>query len=151
MQVIMLNLLKALEKGIIPENLPVYKAINNGELENKEINVFNINPENEIKEAISNDGNNINLYKINLKEGTRGIGFTNIIFYDNQNKTLPVGMDLSTKMIVDTSTLHLNLLDKKLFNIVDFENEEDDFSEFTIKDVNVFEYEIVDLEDIENK
>ena len=80
MQVIMLNLLKALEKGIIPENLPVYKAINNGELENKEINVFNINPENEIKEAISNDGNNINLYKINLKEGTRGIGFTNIIF-----------------------------------------------------------------------
>ena len=81
MQVIMLNLLKALEKGIIPENLPVYKAINNGELENKEINVFNINPENEIKEAISNDGNNINLYKINLKEGTRGIGFTNIIFY----------------------------------------------------------------------
>ena len=60
-------------------------------------------------------------------------------------------MDLSTKMIVDTSTLHLNLLDKKLFNIVDFENEEDDFSEFTIKDVNVFEYEIVDLEDIENK
>ena len=151
LQVIMLNLLKALEKGIIPESLPVYKAINKGELENKQINVFNINPENEIKEAISNSGNKINLYKINLKEGTKGIGFTNIIFYDNQNKTLPVGMDLSTKMIVDTSTLHLNLLNKKLFNIIDFENEDDDFSEFTIKDVNVFEYEVVDFEDVEEK
>ena len=151
LQVIMLNLLKALEKGIIPESLPVYKAINKGELENNQINVFNINPENEIKEAISNNGNKINLYKINLKEGTKGIGFTNIIFYDNQNKTLPVGMDLSTKMIVDTSTLHLNLLNKKLFNIIDFENEDDDFSEFTIKDVNVFEYEVVDFEDVEEK
>ena len=151
LQVIMLNLLKALEKGIIPESLPVYKAINKGELENNQINVFNINPENEIKEAISNSGNKINLYKINLKEGTKGIGFTNIIFYDNQNKTLPVGMDLSTKMIVDTSTLHLNLLNKKLFNIIDFENEDDDFSEFTIKDVNVFEYEVVDFEDVEKK
>ena len=151
LQVIMLNLLKALEKGIIPESLPVYKAINKGELENNQINVFNINPENEIKEAISNNGNKINLYKINLKEGTKGIGFTNIIFYDNQNKTLPVGMDLSTKMIVDTSTLHLNLLNKKLFNIIDFENEDDDFSEFTIKDVNVFEYEVVDFEDVEKK
>ena len=40
----MVNLLKALEKGIIPESLPVYKAINDGELDNKEINVFNINP-----------------------------------------------------------------------------------------------------------
>lgn len=151
LQIIMLNLLNAIEKGIIPESLPVYKATNNKELDNKEFNIFNINPEREIKEAINNYGNNINLYKINLKEGAKGIGFTNIIFYDNQNKTLPVGMDLSTKMIVDTSTLHLNLMNKKQFNIINFENAKDDFSEFTIKNVNVFEYETVDLEDIENK
>ena len=151
LQLIIVNLLKALEKGIIPESLPVYKAINDGELDNKEINVFNINPENEMKEAIKTDGNSINLYKLNLKEGTKGIGFTNIIFYDNQNKTLPVGMDLSTKMIVDTSKLHLNLLNKKLFNVVDFEDADSDFSEFVIKDVNVFEYEIVDLEDVEEE
>ena len=151
LQLIIVNLLKALEKGIIPESLPVYKAINDGELDNKEINVFNINPENEMKEAIKTDGNSINLYKLNLKEGIKGIGFTNIIFYDNQNKTLPVGMDLSTKMIVDTSKLHLNLLNKKLFNVVDFEDADSDFSEFVIKDVNVFEYEIVDLEDVEEE
>ena len=151
LQLIIVNLLKALEKGIIPESLPVYKAINNGNLDDKEINVFNINPEKEMQEAIKADGNSINLYKINLKEGTKGIGFTNIILYDNQNKTLPVGMDLSTKMIVDTSKLHLNLLNKKLFNVVDFEDRDDDFSEFVIKDVNVFEYEVVDFEDVEGK
>ena len=151
LQLIIQNITKALEKGIIPESLPVYKAINDGELDNREINVFNINPENEMKEAIKADGNSINLYKINLKEGTNGIGFTNIIFYDNQNKTLPVGMDLSTKMIVDTAKLHFNLVNKKLFNVVDFEDTDNDFSKFVIKDVNVFEYEIVDFEDLEEE
>ena len=151
LQLIIQNITKALEKGIIPESLPVYKAINDAELDNKDINVFNINPEKEMQEAIKADGNSINLYKINLKEGTKGIGFTNIIFYDNQNKTLPVGMDLSTKMIVDTSKLHFKLLNKKLFNVVDFEDADNDFSEFVIKDVNVFEYEIVDFEDVEEE
>lgn len=151
LQLMAQNIIKALEKGIIPESLPVYKAINDGKLDNKNINVFNINPEKEMQEAIKAEGNSINLYKINLKEGTKGIGFTNIIFYDNQNKTLPVGMDLSTKLIVDTSKLHLNLLNKKSFNVVDFEDADDDFSDFIIKDVNVLEYEIVDLEDVEGK
>lgn len=151
LQAIIQGISKAVSKGIIPENLPVYKAIGDSELNQKVINVFNINPENEMKEAMKFNGDNINLYKLNVKEGTKGIGFTNIIFYDNKNKTLPVGMDLSTKMIVDTSKLHLNLLNKKIFNVVNFEDEDNDFSVFTIKDVNVFEYEIVDLEDVEEK
>ena len=151
LQLVVQNIAKALEKGIIPENLPVYKAINEGQLENKEINLFNINPEKEMQEAIKSAGNSINLYKINLKEGTKGIGFTNIIFYDNQNKTLPVGMDLSTKMIVDISKLHLNLLNKREFKVVDFVDLENDFSDFSIKEVTAFEYEIVNLEDIEEK
>ena len=151
LQLMTKNIMKALEKGIIPESMPIYKAINDGKLDSKNINVFNINPEKEMQEAIKADGNTINLYKINIKEGTKGIGFTNIIFYDNQNKTLPVGMDLSTKMIVDISKLHLNLLNKKIFNVVDFEDADNDFSEFIIKDVNVFEYEVVDLDDLEEK
>ena len=151
LQLMTKNIMKALEKGIIPESMPIYKAINDGKLDSKNINVFNINPEKEMKEAVEAGGNSINLYKINVKEGSKGIGFTNIIFYDNQNKTLPVGMDLSTKMIVDISKLHLNLLNKKIFNVVDFEDADNDFSEFIIKDVNVFEYEVVDLDDLEEK
>ena len=151
LQSIIQNITKALEKGVIPESLPVYKAINENILNNKGINVFNINPENELKEASMAYGNNINLYKLHIKEGTKGIGFTNIIFYDNQNKTLPVGMDLSTKMIIDTSKLHLRMLDQKSFNIMSFDNEQDDFSDFEIKKVTVFDYEIVDLADLEQE
>ena len=151
LQSIIQNITKALEKGVIPESLPVYKAINENILNNKGINVFNINPENEMKEASMAYGNNINLYKLHIKEGTKGIGFTNIIFYDNQNKTLPVGMDLSTKMIIDTSKLHLKMLNQKSFNIMSFDNEQDDFSDFEIKKVTVFDYEIVDLADLEQE
>ena len=151
LQSIIQNITKTLEKGVIPESLPVYKAINENILNNKGINVFNINPENEMKEASMAYGNNINLYKFHIKEGTKGIGFTNIIFYDNQNKTLPVGMDLSTKMIIDTSKLHLRMLDQKSFNIMSFDNEQDDFSDFEIKKVTVFDYDIVDLADLEQE
>ena len=151
LQSIIQNITKTLEKGVIPESLPVYKAINENILNNKGINVFNINPENEMKEASMSYGNNINLYKLHIKEGTKGIGFTNIIFYDNQNKTLPVGMDLSTKMIIDTSKLHLRMLNQKSFNIMSFDNEQDDFSDFEIKKVTVFDYEIVDLADLEQE
>ncbi len=146
LQIIFQNLVKALENGIIPDSLPVYKATDNEELESQDFNIFNINPENEMKEAVKNNGDKINLYKLNVQEGTKGIGFTNIIFYDNKNKTLPIGMDLSTKLLVDISKMNLNLLNKKSFKVVDIENEEDDFSYVSIKDVNVFEYEMVDGE-----
>lgn len=146
LQIIVQNLVKALENGIIPDSLPVYKATDNEELESQDFNIFNINPENEMKEAVKNNGDKINLYKLNVQEGTKGIGFTNIIFYDNKNKTLPIGMDLSTKLLVDISKMNLNLLNKKSFKVVDIENEEDDFSYVSIKDVNVFEYEMVDGE-----
>lgn len=151
LQNIIQNIQKALEKGIIPENIIVYKALNDKNLNNKEINVFNINPEKEIEEAIKREGENINLYKINVKEGSSGIGFTNIIFYDNQNKTLPVGMNLSTKLIIDTSKIHLNLVNKKNFNIVNFKDENDDFSDFTIKNITAFEYEMIDFSDLEKE
>ena len=151
LQSIVQNITKALEKGVIPELMPVYKAINEKILNNKEINVFNINLEKEMQEAVDAYGDKINLYKLHIKEGTNGIGFTNIIFYDNQNKTLPVGMDLSTKMIVDTSKLHLKLLDKKSFNIGNFDDVDDDFSDFVVKNVTVFDYEMVELEDLEKQ
>ena len=152
LQSIIKNITSALEKGVIPENLPVYKAVLDDKLNNKEINVFNINPEEEIKDAMIEDGNKINLYKINVKEGTNGVAFTNIIFYDNQNKTLPLGMDLSTKLILNTAKLHLNLLNKKSFKVAKLEDEKDDFSEVLVKDVEVYEYEIVVFdEEIEKK
>ena len=135
------NIKTALTKVVVPENVPVYKAIIDDQIDDRKINVFDINPENEINQAIKNEDNKINFYKINLNEGTNAISFTNCIFYDNQNKTLPVGQDLSTKMLVDISKLNLTLKNKFKFKIVEFEDEYDDFSKIEIKTINVFEFD----------
>ena len=137
---IIANLKTAMNKVVVPEEIPVYKAIGENNLDDRKINIFDINPEKEIQEAIKKENNKINFYKIDLKEGSNAISYTNCIFYDNQNKTLPVGQDLSTKILVDISKLQLDLKNKTSFKMVEFENEKDDFSEINIKTVTVFEY-----------
>ena len=138
------NVKTALEKVVICEDLPVYKAMYDKLLDDKEINVFDMNPEAEMKVAIKQGKSKINFYKINLKQGANAISFTNCIFYDNQNKTLPIGQDLSTKILVDVSKLNMKLKGKSSFKMVDFEKEKDDFSPLTIKTIHVFEYESID-------
>ena len=133
------NVKTALTKVEIPEDISVYKIIADDKIDDRKINVFDINPENEISSNIKNENNKFNFYKINLKEKTNAVSFTNCIFYDNQNKTLPVGQDLSTKILVDISKLELKLKEKKTFKIVEFENKNDDFSKIDIKTINVFE------------
>lgn len=132
----------ALEKVTISEDLPVYKAMPNKLLDEKEINVFNINPESEMKDAIKQNESQINFYKINLKKGANAISFTNSIFYDNQNKTLPVGQDLSTRILVDVSKLDLDLKKKSSFKVIEFEEDKNDFSTIVLKTIQVFEYDI---------
>ncbi len=134
------NIKKALQKVTISEDLPVYKAIQEELLDEKQINIFDINPEAEIEEAIKKGNSQINFYKISLKKGSNAISFTNSIFYDNQNKTLPVGQNLSTKILVDVAKLNLELVKKTSFKVIDFEKE-DDYSPMIIKTIQVFEYE----------
>ena len=139
---IMKNINTALEKMEIEEDMPVYKAIADEEINKNNINIFNINPESELKETINCAENTINLYKINLKGKIKAIPYANIIFYDNQNKTLPTGMDLTSKILIDISKLKLEEESNSHFNILDFENDEDEFSKINIKSVNVIEYSI---------
>ena len=133
------NVKTALTKVEIPEDISVYKIIPDDKIDDRKINVFDINSRNEISSNIKNENNKFNFYKINLKQGANAISFTNSIFYDNQNKTLPVGQDLSTKILVDISKLELKLKEKKTFKIVEFENKNDDFSKIEVKTINIFE------------
>ena len=136
------NIKSALSKVVISEDLPVYIATNDEKLNKKNINLFEINPEKEIKKALKRDKNKIYFYKINLKKGINSISYTNSIFYDNQNKTLPLGQDLSTNILIDISRLKLKLRKKTTFKILNYENEKDDFSKITLKLVYVLEYDI---------
>ena len=133
------NIKNSLEKIKSPQDIILYKAIVDSKIDEKEFNIFNINPEKEIKHISKKEGDIINLYKIDLKKGQNILGFTNIIYYDNQNKTLPLGMDFSTNVICDISKIDLNIKKSKTFNIVCLEDENDDFSKITVKKVIVYE------------
>ena len=140
----------AMEKVEIDDELPVYMAVED-ELNNNNINVFNINPESEISELLNSKVSLLNLYKINLKGKTNCIPYTNIIFYDNQNKTLPLGMDLSTKILVDTNKMNLIAKSKFDFNVISFEDKNDEFSKMSINKVTVLEYDLANESDDEKK
>ena len=132
------NITNAVQKIVIPETLPLYFATDNKKLNPKIFNVFNINAENEILNAENSFGNIINLYKIKVNEGTNGIGLTNIVYFNNKNRTLPVGMDLSTKVLIDISNVELKVLSKKTFRICKMD-EYDDFADIDVKKVNLIE------------
>ena len=130
------NIKNSLEKSKVEEDMAIYKAIADGDINKENINIFNINPEIEIEEKLKDTVNSINLYKININGIINAIPFTNIIFYDNQNKTLPIGMDLSTKILIDLNKLELEEVNTNSFNIAYFENEKDEFSKVYIKPVS---------------
>ena len=145
------NIKKALDKVVIIEDMPIYKIVENEKLDAKDFNIFNINPENEIRENIKNKSNKFNLYKVNVKRGMNAISYTNIIFYDNQNKTLPIGQNISTKILVDLSNVDVKLINKTSFKITEIEDEKDDFSKVNVKTINVLEYDVILREEDNNK
>lgn len=128
----------ALPKIKITENVPIYMALNGEKINKDNINVFNLNPEKELKEAIKEEGSKINLYKINLKRNANAIVYTNSIFYDNKNKTLPLGMDLSTNILFDISQVDLQQEDNKTFRVITMQEDETP----TIKIVNLTEFNV---------
>lgn len=122
-----------------PEDAIIYKAINDEKIDENEFNTFNLNPQEEIIEACNKEGKEINLYKINLKKGDSVIGFTNIIYCNNKNKTLPVGMDFSNKVMIELTKFEKKFKKSNTFHIAKFEDENNDFSKLIIKDVIVYE------------
>ena len=79
-----------------------------------------------------------------MKKGINVIAFTNCVYYDNQNKTLPVGMDRDTRIIANLSNTDVKLDSKKVIRIAKLENEEVE-SKLISKAINVFEYTVKEL------
>lgn len=136
------NIREALKKIQSPQELVVYKATEEV-LNPEKLNIFNVNPEKEMKEVLRGSESKINLYRINVKKEANIIAYTNSVFYDNQNKTLPIGMDLSTKVLLDSSKIE-NLSSKpiKTFKVVTYEDDKNELSKIKVKTINVFEGEV---------
>ena len=131
------NLLKSISK----ENLINYLSLTYEIIET-------LNLEDEIKNALSEpDSTKINLYKINFSKGVKAVALSNCIYYDNQNKTLPIGMDQDTRLVVNMSDTDIQLNDKRTIRIGMLEDEKDESSKLIIKTINVLEYAIKDIEE----
>ena len=118
----------------------VYKA-SSEELEFNTFEAVSLDSVKELDEFLKEEKNvdNLYLYKIKLPKGTNYIAFTNIIFFDNKNMTLPLGMNLSNKILVDLSEITINEEKTKQINKLQFEEDEDDFSNIIIKNIKLNE------------
>ena len=102
------------------------------------INIFNINPIETLKQELNSKKSKIIISKLNIKEETPAVFYSNIIFYDNFNKTLPVGMNLSSEVLIDVDKLNLNFVKEESFYI----NYKIDEFEYGTKQIVVYEYEV---------
>lgn len=131
------NIKTAIEKIKFLYNMPVYRVMPAEDLPDNSLNVFSIDAVSSIK---NNESKEINLYKINIKEGEKGVFYSNITFFDNTNKTLPVGMNLSNEVLLDMENFKLKLVEKKKFLTNHYSQNEDDAAKLDVTLVNVFEY-----------
>ena len=103
------NIDNAFKKCNININLSVYSL---QKPENR-IMMFEINPKN-----LNVDNQDLKIYKINLKQNTSLLALSNIIFFNNRNDTLPVGMDYSTNVFVDLRKVQIIEVSNKINNII---------------------------------
>lgn len=96
-----------------------------------------------IKSAIKENKNDdkqeanklIELIKVDLTNKEHALYMTNIVFFDNQNKTLPIGMDLSSKVVIKLDKVNKKFSKKQEFYLID---KIDDFK-VENKKINIYE------------
>ena len=95
-------------------DIPLYKTTID-ELDQKSFEIFDIDGKVEIEK--DKESKNINIYKINIKENMPLIFYSNIMYFDNINKTLPDGMDITTKALIDLNKFELKLINNNSFKV----------------------------------
>lgn len=126
------------DKIEVPYDIALYKA-SNEKIDPEGFEKFSINPfetlNNLEKIATSKE---TYLYKINVPENTKLVFYSNITFFENNNQTLPLGMDISQESLINMDLYNLELKDKSEFNINIFKDEFENF----VKRVKVYEYDL---------
>lgn len=139
---------EAVNKIKLDQEIAGYKWIPEEEsIDTNELNVFNLDAEKEIKNAIKeSETGKINLYKMNFAKGVKAVAFSNCVYYDNQNKTLPEGMDLDTRILAKILDTDITLINKKVIRVGLLDNENDDATKLIIKTINLLEYSVKEIE-----
>ncbi len=123
---------EAIKKIKIGIQISVYKQAKDLNIFNK----FNINPEDALIEFKKSEETETNLYKVNLKEEDKTVALTNIVYYFNNNKTLPLGMNVEEGLLLNINKKD-NIKEEKTINLVCYKNPKDEMSKIEIKKVHI--------------
>ncbi len=107
---------------INPENL-INENPSKNVIEEKDVNLKN----EASGEKDKTDKQEIEIVKIDLDNEEHALYLSNIVFFDNQNKTLPIGMDLSSKVVIKLDNTKKKFREKQAIYLInkinDFEVE----------------------------
>ena len=137
------NLEASFEKIKILTDLPIYKA-DNKEFSNNTFEIFSVRGKKAISSLLEQKQNKINLYKINLKENTKVLAFSNSVYFENNNKTLPLGMNVSENILLNNNLIKIELKVKQEIKIVTYKEPGDYLSDIVIKTISIEEYDLKD-------
>lgn len=104
--------------------------------------IYNLNVEKALEEYNDDGEGALNLIKLNFKEGLPLLYYSNIIFYDNNNQTLPIGMDVSSNVFLDCKKFNFQLVGKNKFRTNNYFTESNNLVLPKSKDVFVYEYDV---------
>lgn len=149
-----INIIKmAITKNKLGQNISAYKWTEEDvNIDTNEFNIFNLNVEKEIEKALTDtESGKVNLYKMNFEKDVNAVAFSNCVYFDNQNKTLPIGMDKDTRILVKILDTDITLKDKKVIRVGQLEDNKDDASKLIVKTINVLEYDVKEFEEEKDK
>ena len=135
-------------EGAIPKitsefDMSLYKLVQiTDKIDENAFLVMNMDAENEFSIYEEKEEGALNLIKINFKEGMPLLYYTNIIYFDNVNQTLPEGMDLSKQVLIDTSKFDFDLINQTKFRTNNYFRESNNLILPKSKDIFVYEYNI---------
>lgn len=133
-------------------DMPIYVAVSNSQMIDKTgFGVYHIIPETALKDAKTIASDKINLYQLDITEGMPLIYCSNIIYYNNFNETLPVGMNVTDKVIIDSAKFNFVPKNMITFNICENFTEKEVDEKPKIKTIMLCEYELVLKEHDTNK
>lgn len=143
----LLSIVSYLE-GAIPKmtskyEMPLYKVVPiTDNIHEEDFSIFDINVESELQNYQDSGEGAVNLIKLNFKENMPLLYYSNIIFYDNANQTLPEGMDLSSNVLVDCKKFDFSLVNQTKFRTNNYFNEQNNLILPKSKDILVYEYDV---------
>ncbi|MCL2382673.1 MAG: hypothetical protein FWC79_00415 [Oscillospiraceae bacterium] len=139
------NLQIAFEKVALGIGLPIYKLVQD-EQDCDGLSVFNINLAN-LLQSTSNipfeKDRPQTIYRINLKETSRAIGLANSVYYNNNNETLPMGMNVSDGVLINKRLLKLEMVSEEEFKVVEYTDKKN-LRDVKIKTIIIKEFDVLE-------